>query len=163
MKTGQSGAGRSIDRPGESRRGNSIHTQDFDRLTSVAVAQDPRQVRSDQLRERVVERGRLFLCSNAGRLAPIWVDVGGCRGLTLHGQHASFLDRAPDLEVLDLHRIDGHRVVYVALGRREMALDVLVRARDVGSPQFVFAFIDPRLADLKGDQAFERLRPVPRP
>jgi DNA-binding winged helix-turn-helix (wHTH) protein len=49
---------------------------------------------------------------------------------------------------------------YVALGRRERAIDVLTRARDVGSPQFVYAFVDPRLADLNGDPAFERLRPA---
>jgi hypothetical protein len=35
----------------------------------------------------------------------------------------------------------------------------LACARDVGSPQFVYAFVDPRLADLNGDPAFERLRP----
>jgi DNA-binding winged helix-turn-helix (wHTH) protein len=49
---------------------------------------------------------------------------------------------------------------HVALGRRDLAIDVLARARDVGSPQFVYAFVDPRLADLRGDMAFERLRPV---
>jgi tetratricopeptide (TPR) repeat protein len=48
---------------------------------------------------------------------------------------------------------------YVALGQRDRAIDVLARARDVGSPQFVYAFVDPRLADLNGDPAFERLRP----
>ena len=49
---------------------------------------------------------------------------------------------------------------YLALGRRDQAIDVLVRARDLGSPQFVYAFVDPRLADLNGDPAFERLRPA---
>jgi tetratricopeptide (TPR) repeat protein len=49
---------------------------------------------------------------------------------------------------------------YLALGRRDRAIDVLARARDVGSPQFVYAFVDPRLAGLNGDPAFERLRPV---
>jgi DNA-binding winged helix-turn-helix (wHTH) protein len=49
---------------------------------------------------------------------------------------------------------------YLALGRRDRAIDVLVRARDVGSPQFVYVFVDPRLADLHGDPAFERLRPL---
>jgi hypothetical protein len=48
----------------------------------------------------------------------------------------------------------------LALGRRNRAIDVLARARDVGSPQFVYAFVDPRLADLNGDPAFERLRPA---
>jgi pentatricopeptide repeat protein len=48
---------------------------------------------------------------------------------------------------------------YLALGRRERAIDVLARARDAGSPQFLYAFVDPRLADLNGDPAFERLRP----
>jgi DNA-binding winged helix-turn-helix (wHTH) protein len=47
---------------------------------------------------------------------------------------------------------------YTALGRRDEAIDVLVRARDVGSPQYVYAFVDPRLAPLYGDPAFERLR-----
>lgn len=49
---------------------------------------------------------------------------------------------------------------WLALGRREQAVDVLERAREVGSPQFVFAFVDPRLAALRGDPAFERLRPT---
>lgn len=49
---------------------------------------------------------------------------------------------------------------YLALGRRDRAIDVLARAREVGSPQFVYAFVDPRLAELNGDPAFERLRPV---
>jgi DNA-binding winged helix-turn-helix (wHTH) protein len=48
---------------------------------------------------------------------------------------------------------------YLALGLRDRAIDVLTRAREVGSPQFVYAFVDPRLADLNGDPAFERLRP----
>jgi tetratricopeptide (TPR) repeat protein len=52
---------------------------------------------------------------------------------------------------------------YLALGRRDQAIDVLVRARDLGSPQFVYAFVDPRLAELNGDPAFERLRPAYRP
>ncbi|HEX5638959.1 MAG TPA: winged helix-turn-helix domain-containing protein [Burkholderiaceae bacterium] len=52
---------------------------------------------------------------------------------------------------------------YLALGRRDQAIDVLARARDLGSPQFVYAFVDPRLADLNGDPAFERLRPAFRP
>jgi hypothetical protein len=52
---------------------------------------------------------------------------------------------------------------YLALGRRDRALDVLARARDYGSPQFVYAFVDPRLADLSRDPEFERLRPVGRP
>jgi DNA-binding winged helix-turn-helix (wHTH) protein len=52
---------------------------------------------------------------------------------------------------------------YLALGRRDRAIDVLARAREVGSPQFVYAFVDPRLAELSGDPAFERLRPVVRP
>lgn len=50
---------------------------------------------------------------------------------------------------------------YLALGRRDNAIDVLERAREVGSPQFVYAFVDPRLFDLNGDPAFEKLRPVP--
>jgi DNA-binding winged helix-turn-helix (wHTH) protein len=49
---------------------------------------------------------------------------------------------------------------HLALGRRDHAIDVLERARDVGSPQFVYAFVDPRLAGLNGDPAFERLRPA---
>ena len=49
---------------------------------------------------------------------------------------------------------------HLALGRRDRAIDVLARARDVGSPQFVHAFVDARLADLNGDPALERLRPV---
>ena len=51
---------------------------------------------------------------------------------------------------------------YLALGRRDQAIDVLERARNVGSPQFVYAFVDPRLADLAGDPGFERLRPIGR-
>jgi tetratricopeptide (TPR) repeat protein len=51
---------------------------------------------------------------------------------------------------------------HLALGQRDKAIDVLARARDVGSPQFVYAFVDPRLAELKGEPAFERLRPVVR-
>jgi DNA-binding winged helix-turn-helix (wHTH) protein len=47
---------------------------------------------------------------------------------------------------------------HVALGRRDLAIDVLARAREAGSPQFVYAFVDPRLADLHGDPAFEGLR-----
>lgn len=49
---------------------------------------------------------------------------------------------------------------YLAMGRRDAAIDVLERARDAGSPQFVYAFVDPRLAALNGDPAFERLRPA---
>jgi tetratricopeptide (TPR) repeat protein len=52
---------------------------------------------------------------------------------------------------------------YLALGRRDRAINLLARAREVGSPQFVYAFVDPRLAELNGDPAFERLRPVVRP
>jgi DNA-binding winged helix-turn-helix (wHTH) protein len=52
---------------------------------------------------------------------------------------------------------------YLALGQRDRAIDVLTRAREVGSPQFVYAFVDPRLAELNGDPAFERLRPANRP
>ena len=52
---------------------------------------------------------------------------------------------------------------YLALGRRDRAIDVLARAREVGSPQFVYAFVDPRLAELNGDPVFERLRPVVSP
>lgn len=71
------------------------------------------------------------------------------------------------IQVLESRGIAAHTpwlaTAYVALGRRDKAIDVLVRARDVGSPQFVFAFVDPRLADLRGDPAFERLRPGGRP
>jgi DNA-binding winged helix-turn-helix (wHTH) protein len=71
------------------------------------------------------------------------------------------------IEALETRGIAAHTpwlaTAYLALGRREMAIDVLVRARDVGSPQFVFAFVDPRLTALRGDPAFERLRPAPRP
>jgi tetratricopeptide (TPR) repeat protein len=49
---------------------------------------------------------------------------------------------------------------YLALGQRDRAIDVLARAREVGSPQFVYAFVDPRLTDLNGDPAFEQLRPA---
>jgi tetratricopeptide (TPR) repeat protein len=52
---------------------------------------------------------------------------------------------------------------YLALGRRDRAIDVLARARGLGSPQFVYSFVDPRLAELNGDPAFERLRPIGRP
>jgi len=49
---------------------------------------------------------------------------------------------------------------HLAIGRRKAAIDVLERARDAGSPQFVYAFVDPRLAALRGVPAFERLRPA---
>jgi hypothetical protein len=52
---------------------------------------------------------------------------------------------------------------YLALGRRDRAIDVIVRAREAGSPQFIYAFVDPRLAELNGDPEFERLRPVATP
>jgi tetratricopeptide (TPR) repeat protein len=49
---------------------------------------------------------------------------------------------------------------YLALEQRDRAIHVLERARAAGSPQFVYAFVDPRLTALQGYPAFERLRPV---
>jgi pentatricopeptide repeat protein len=78
------------------------------------------------------------------------------------------LEEATDLiQAIEAHGIVAHcpwlATAYLALGRRDRAIDVLARAREAGSPQFVYAFVDPRLAELNGDPAFERLRPVRRP
>lgn len=51
---------------------------------------------------------------------------------------------------------------HLALGQRERAIESLRVARQIGAPQFVYAFVDPRLEPLHGDAAFERLRPSPR-
>jgi DNA-binding winged helix-turn-helix (wHTH) protein len=71
------------------------------------------------------------------------------------------------IQMIETRGIAAHTpwlaTAYLALGRRELAIEVLERARDVGSPQFVFAFVDPRLAGLNGDPAFERLRYAGRP
>jgi tetratricopeptide (TPR) repeat protein len=68
------------------------------------------------------------------------------------------------VETIEAHGIAAHcpwlATAYLALGQRNRAIDVLARAREVGSPQFVYAFVDPRLAELVGDPVFERLRPV---
>jgi len=48
---------------------------------------------------------------------------------------------------------------HLALGRKDLAIRVLERAAAVGAPQLVFGFVDPRLAELRGVPAFERLRP----
>jgi DNA-binding winged helix-turn-helix (wHTH) protein/Flp pilus assembly protein TadD len=52
-------------------------------------------------------------------------------------------------------------VAHAALGRKDLAIRALERAAAVGEPQFAFAFVDPRLAALRGVPAFERLRHVP--
>ncbi|MGL6224896.1 MAG: winged helix-turn-helix domain-containing protein [Steroidobacteraceae bacterium] len=52
---------------------------------------------------------------------------------------------------------------YLALGQRDRAIDVITKAREAGSPQFVYSFVDPRLAELNGEPEFERMRPVNRP
>ena len=49
---------------------------------------------------------------------------------------------------------------HLALGQRERAIECLRLARQIGAPQFVYAFVDPRLEPLRGDAAFERLRPL---
>ena len=71
------------------------------------------------------------------------------------------------VEAIEAHGIAAHcpwlATAYLALGWRDRAIDVLARAREAGSPQFVYAFVDPRLAELSGDPVFERLRPVVRP
>jgi DNA-binding winged helix-turn-helix (wHTH) protein len=51
-------------------------------------------------------------------------------------------------------------VAQVALGRKDLAIRALERAAEVGEPQFIFAFADPRLAELRGVPSFERLRPI---
>jgi Flp pilus assembly protein TadD len=81
---------------------------------------------------------------------------------------AGWLKEATDLiQLIEVRSIGSPcpslATAYLALGRRDRAIDVLTRAREVGSPQFVYAFVDPRLAELNGDPAFERLRPSNRP
>jgi len=49
-------------------------------------------------------------------------------------------------------------VVHLALGRKDLAIRALERAAEVGEPHFAFAFFDPRLTELRGVPAFERLR-----
>ncbi|NJD32760.1 MAG: hypothetical protein FIB04_12845 [Gammaproteobacteria bacterium] len=51
-------------------------------------------------------------------------------------------------------------IAWLALGDRARALDRLREARDTGAPQFVYAFVDPRLRALRGDPGLERLRPT---
>lgn len=51
---------------------------------------------------------------------------------------------------------------HLKLGQLDRALESLRLAREVGAPQFVYAFVDPRLEPLRGDVEFERLRPVQR-
>jgi hypothetical protein len=48
---------------------------------------------------------------------------------------------------------------HVALGSPRHAIDRIAEAREIGEPQFPFAFVDPGLAALRGVPAFERLRP----
>ena len=48
--------------------------------------------------------------------------------------------------------------VQLALGRKDLAVRALERAAEAGEPHFAFAFVDPRLAELRGVPAFERLR-----
>jgi DNA-binding winged helix-turn-helix (wHTH) protein len=48
--------------------------------------------------------------------------------------------------------------VQLAWGRKDLAIQALERAAEVGEPHFAFAFVDPRLAELRGVPAFERLR-----
>lgn len=49
-------------------------------------------------------------------------------------------------------------VAQLALGRKDLAIRALERAAAIGEPHFAFAFVDPRLAELRGVPAFERLR-----
>jgi DNA-binding winged helix-turn-helix (wHTH) protein len=49
-------------------------------------------------------------------------------------------------------------VVQLACGRKDLAIRALERAAEVGEPHFAFAFVDPRLAELRGVPAFDRLR-----
>lgn len=92
----------------------------------------------------------------------------------VHAALACALARGGRLEeAMDLVRLIEARSIaapcpslataYLALGRRDRAIEVIARAREAGSPQFVYAFVDPRLAELNGDPAFERLRPAYRP
>jgi len=48
---------------------------------------------------------------------------------------------------------------HVALGNPRRAIDCIAEAREIGAPQFAYAFVDPGLAALRGVPAFERLRP----
>lgn len=48
---------------------------------------------------------------------------------------------------------------HLALGRRDLAIHSLELAHRIGAPQMGYAFVDPRLAALHGDPAFEALRP----
>lgn len=50
---------------------------------------------------------------------------------------------------------------WIALGDRERAIRMLQMARKTQSPYLPYAFVDPRLAELRGDPAFERLRHAP--
>ena len=49
---------------------------------------------------------------------------------------------------------------YLALGDRSRAVEMIRLARQTGAPQFVYALVDPRLAELRDDPAFEMLRRV---
>jgi hypothetical protein len=49
---------------------------------------------------------------------------------------------------------------WLALGHRDRALDRLQQARREGSPHLVYALVDPRLDALRGERAFERLKPA---
>jgi tetratricopeptide (TPR) repeat protein len=92
----------------------------------------------------------------------------------VHAALACALARGGMLEeAMDLVRLIEARCIaapcpslataYLALGQRDRAIDVIVRAREAGSPQFIYVFVDPRLAELTGDPDFERLRPVNKP
>lgn len=52
---------------------------------------------------------------------------------------------------------------HLALGRHDRCIESLQLAREVGAPQFVYAFVDPRLEELRGTATFEALRPVQSP
>ena len=52
----------------------------------------------------------------------------------------------------------GLAPAYLAFGQPDRAIEMVRRARDVGSPQFGYAFVDPRLAELRNDPLFTSLR-----
>lgn len=49
---------------------------------------------------------------------------------------------------------------HLALGRPWRAIECIAEARAIGAPQFVYAFVDPALAELRGIPEFERLKPA---
>jgi DNA-binding winged helix-turn-helix (wHTH) protein len=88
----------------------------------------------------------------------------------VHGALARALARAGrrrDAEQL-IHQLEAEPLpaagiwlagAHVALGNPRRAIDCIAEAREIGAPQFAYAFVDPGLAALRGVPAFERLRP----